>query len=46
MGAYLDETLVGTGRGKSKKEAQTDAAEKAIAAKDAWSPNFDKKELN
>ena len=46
MGAYLDETLVGEGNGKSKKEAQTDAAEKAIAAKDAWSPNFEKKELS
>ncbi|NCP67176.1 ribonuclease III [bacterium] len=46
MGAYLDETLVGTGSGKSKKEAQTDAALQALTAKETWSPNFEKKESN
>jgi len=44
MGAYLDETLVGTGAGKSKKEAQTDAAMQALEKKAAWSNHFSKKE--
>lgn len=44
MGAYLDETLVGTGVGKSKKEAQTDAAMQALGQKEAWGNNFAKKE--
>lgn len=44
MGAYLEETLVGTGSGKSKKEAQTDAALQALSTKEKWSPHFSKKE--
>lgn len=46
MGAYLEETLVGTGSGKSKKEAQTDAALQALNTKEKWSPNFSKKEAH
>jgi ribonuclease-3 len=46
MGAYLDETLVGTGAGKSKKEAQTDAAAQALNDKDKWGPGIGKKETS
>ena len=43
MGAYLEETLVGKGKGKSKKEAQTDAALKALEVKESWEGEFEKK---
>lgn len=43
MGAYLEEQLVGQGTGKSKKEAQTDAALKALESKDGWESDFEKK---
>jgi len=43
MGAYLEGELVGQGSGKSKKEAQTDAALKALEAKDSWEGVFEKK---
>lgn len=36
IGVFLDETLIGKGQGRSKKEAQTSAAMKAIAAKAKW----------
>ncbi len=40
MGAYLEGTLVGSGEGKSKKEAQTDAAAQALASVNDWKNNF------
>lgn len=36
IGVFLDEKLIGKGQGRSKKEAQTSAAMKAIATKTNW----------
>ena len=36
IGAYIEEELVGTGTGGSKKEAQTDAATDALTRKAVW----------
>jgi len=43
MGVFLDGKKISEGTGGSKKESQTNAAEKAIETKDLWSHNFDKK---
>lgn len=44
IGVYLNGQLVGSGEGKSKKEAQTDAAMKALASQAEWENQFPKKE--
>jgi len=43
MGAFLNNQKVAEGTGGSKKESQTNAAEKALKNKELWIHNFNKK---
>lgn len=45
IGAYLDGTLVGSGKGGSKKEAQIDAATKALEDQSVWEGQFEAKTI-